>query len=254
MGNPNKHLSAPFPPFYHLIDVYHRKHKFPKRGGMHVLGGENLQNLEGPGIVAYVHRDKSDPEYIGSAALEVAGLQMRWLAKKDVYDEIFGVKAEDQSMPDHIKVAILRLFLEMSGNYTIERGKNIEEKVAKYIAKVFRKNGVISWAPEGHRCVEDGRNVIEDHIKGGAIMAAMEYGVPIIPAAVAGLLPDDPPGVRVVSFGEQIPIEKVTAEDELAKMREMRRLRKGVHTPVLAIALQEILDQAYDAREELLTA
>jgi 1-acyl-sn-glycerol-3-phosphate acyltransferase len=251
----NEHLKAPSPVLYHTLDIYHRMFKFPVlRGGMHVSGAEHLQKLEGPAIVAYVHRDEHDPEYVGSAAMKAAGLQMRWLAKKEVYDEIIGIKAEDQTRLDRRKVALIRFILEKSGNYTIERGKDLEEAAAEFIGWVLGNNGVIAWSPEGHRNVEDGRDVVEAHLRGGLIMVAMEQGIPIIPAAVAGLLPTDPPGIKVVGFGEPIPIEKVSADKAIEQMREMRSLRKNIYIPRLREGLQSTFDQAYDIRDQLLVA
>jgi hypothetical protein len=252
MGSKNKHLVAPIPAFYHGLDTYIRRYKIPKRGGMHVVGGEVLQELEGPGIVAYMHRHKNDIEYIGAAAMEAASLQMRWLAKEEVYDEFIGKTPEEQTRKDRLLKSVVKLVLQNGGTYTIKRGEDLEEAAAEYVSGVFANDGVIAWAPEGHRYVEDGRDVIQAHIRGGITMAAMEHNAPLIPTAIAGLLPEDRPGPVVVNFGPPMELEQVSDDDARKAAQKMLRLRKKVYVPALRDALQITADTAYDVRDDLL--
>ncbi len=98
------------------------------------------------------------------------------------------------------------------GGFPVKRGERDAEAIEKAV-RLARQGNVIAMFPEGTRRAKGIRKKYEARAHTGAARIALEGGVPLVPAAIAGsdrLSRLEPLRVR---YGEPIPLDDLAGED-----------------------------------------
>ncbi|MSO58681.1 MAG: 1-acyl-sn-glycerol-3-phosphate acyltransferase [Thermoleophilia bacterium] len=119
-------------------------------------------------------------------------------------------------------------FLDACGAFKVRRGQHDEEAVATAV-RLARDGHAIVMFPEGTRRRKGIRKKYEARWRAGAARIALEAGVPLVPAAVAGTDRLSRLARWGVTYGEPIPVDDLAGLDPVeAAATATERLRAEI--------------------------
>jgi 1-acyl-sn-glycerol-3-phosphate acyltransferase len=160
-------------------------------------------------VLAANHNSNFDPWPLGIPLWPRRTL--RFMAKSELYNPI------------------LKPFLNAAGAFPVRRGQGDLEAIAKAV-DLARSGEVIVMFPEGTRRKKGLRKKFEARPHSGAARIALEAGVPLVPAAIAGTDRLARLGPLRVAYGPPIPLDDL-AEIDLreAAQQATDRLMETIH-------------------------
>jgi 1-acyl-sn-glycerol-3-phosphate acyltransferase len=182
------------PLLYHLAGVL----SWPVLHGAFRLRAQGVENLpaEGGCVLACNHISNFDPW-----PLAMPLWPHRWLR--------FMAKSELYWWP-------LTLLLDAAGAFKVRRGAGDLEAIATAV-RLAREGNVIAMYPEGTR---RRKGLVKRHqarARSGAARIALEAGVPLVPAAVAGTDRLLTLGPLRIAYGAPIELDDLRASDDLRR-------------------------------------
>lgn len=253
MTNPEQlteHLQVPDSDLYErvartlgsLINAYGLRHE----------GAEVLSQIDGPCIVASIHRSNLDIPAIAKAALEASGTQLHFMGKQELWkiDWLGGIIKKTGVLAEPIKrtgwfddheIEWFGRKLERLGSFPVDREAQIlPPETTKHIETLIEGNAAIAIFPEGTR-KNRGPKIDPELMRGVHILAA-KYGLPVVPVGISGTEKGDRHPIQVV-YGEVI---NVSAPD-----RSWPKVARAL-LPEIAACIQNAQDRAIALRAQLL--
>jgi 1-acyl-sn-glycerol-3-phosphate acyltransferase len=200
-------------PFYLFVGVV----SWPVLHGLFRLRAEGRENLPGEGgyVLAANHFSNFDPWLLGMPLWPKRFL--RFMAKSELF-----------WWP-------MSAVITAGGGFKVRRGERDREAMQTAV-RLAREGNVVAMFPHGTR---EKKGIVKKHVQAahtGAARIALDAGVPLVPAAIAGtdrLMRLAPLRVR---YGSPIPLEdldgkergRAAREATQRLMTEIERLRKGL--------------------------
>ncbi len=195
------------------------------KGGLTVVGADNIPE-EGPYIVSPNHISHLDTAVVGKAVLDAVGHNLHFVAKSEFWEGKFGWATGR--------------FVEHGGGFPINRSVSLENqpRVLERLNQIFIVNKEpFCIYPQGKR-MEQAEPI--GKLKGSIGYLAIKYGVPVIPAGIAGTVEKN---TMTIVFQEPLQAEQI--DFDLAKPRANNRISG------LANAFRwELADNMQDAKSE----
>jgi 1-acyl-sn-glycerol-3-phosphate acyltransferase len=123
----------------------------------------------------------------------------------------------------------LGLVIRAGGGFRVRRGEHDTEAIATAV-QLCREGHVVVMFPEGTRRKKGLRKKHEARWHGGAARIALEAGVPLVPAAIAGTDRLSRLGPLRVAYGPPIPLDDLSGlEPGPASEQATERLRAAIY-------------------------
>ena len=178
-------------PLYHLVAVL----SWPVLHGLFRLRARGLEHLpDGGYVLACNHVSSFDPWPLGLPLWPRRFL--RFMAKSELY-----------WFP-------LALVLNAAGAFPVRRGHADVEAIQTAV-RLARAGNVVAMFPEGTRRTKGLVKRHEARPRSGAARIALEAGVPLVPAAVAGTDRLTRLGPLRIAYGAPVEIEDLRGADDL---------------------------------------
>jgi 1-acyl-sn-glycerol-3-phosphate acyltransferase len=200
-------------PFYVAIGAL----SWPFVYGLFRLRAEGLEHLpqDGGYVLAANHRSNLDPWPLGMPLWPRRFL--RFMAKSELYWWPLGP------------------VISVAGAFPVRRGERDVEAIARAV-ELAREGNVVAMFPHGTRQRKGLVKKYQPKAHTGAARIALEAGVPLVPAAIAGTDRLTRLGPLRVRYGPAIPLDDLDAADpsDAARaaterlMREIERLEAGL--------------------------
>ena len=158
-----------------------------------VRGEEHLPAAGGY-VLAANHTSNFDPWPLGIPLFPRR--QLRFMAKSELYNPV------------------LKPFLQAAGAFPVRRGQRDVEALETAVA-LARAGEVVAMFPEGTRRAKGLRKKHEARPRPGAALIALEAGVPLVPAAIAGTDRLARFGRLRVAYGPPIPVDDLAGHEDL---------------------------------------
>jgi 1-acyl-sn-glycerol-3-phosphate acyltransferase len=159
---------------------------------------------DGGFVLAANHTSNFDPWPLGMPLWPRR--QLRFMAKSELYNPI------------------LKPFLNAAGAFPVRRGERDAEAIATAVA-LARDGEVVVMFPEGTRRQKGLRKRFDARPHTGAARIALEAGVPLVPAAIAGTDRLARLGPLRVAYGPPIPLDDLRGlEPRIAARQATDRL------------------------------
>lgn len=165
---------------------------------LHARGRENIPR-EGGFVLACNHMSSFDPWPLGMPLWP--DHQLRFMAKSELY-----------WFP-------LTLVLDGAGAFPVRRGQADAEAIETAV-RLARDGGVVAMFPEGTRREKGIVKRFEARPRTGAARIALDAGVPLVPAAVAGTDRLLKLGPLRVAYGKPVDIEGLDAKEATDRLME----------------------------------
>jgi 1-acyl-sn-glycerol-3-phosphate acyltransferase len=199
-------------PFYLFVGAV----SWPVLKGLYRLSADGLENLpqDGGYVLAANHTSNFDPWPLGIPLWPHRYL--RFMAKSELY-----------WWP-------LKHIINAGGGFPVRRGERDVEAIQTAVG-LAREGHVVAMFPHGTR---QRKGLVKKHqpkAHTGAARIALEAGVPLVPAAIAGTDRLSRLGPLRVRYGEPVPLDDLRDDDPSAAareatdrlMKEIERLRQG---------------------------
>jgi 1-acyl-sn-glycerol-3-phosphate acyltransferase len=200
-------------PFYNFVAVV----SWPILKGLYRLRAEGVENVpkDGGFVLAANHVSNFDPWPLGMPLWP--GHYLRFMAKSELY-----------WWP-------LRWVIDAGGGFPVRRGERDVEALQK-ATDLARGGDVVAMFPHGTRERKGLVKKYQQKAHTGAARIALDAGVPLVPAAVAGTDRLARFGPLRVRYGEPIPVDDLKDKDASTAAREatnrlmteIDRLRDGL--------------------------
>lgn len=221
------HLPGPHPRYYNFTMEAVMAPLLLSYGGVQSRGADVLSDIDGAFLMSSVHRSQMDTPAISQVALREAGIQIHWMCKEEMWEQ-------PKQFPAFGRYVVGPL-IEYGGGFPVDRDElSLSGQTKAHVEHLIENGAAIGLYPEGTR--KKGEVIDAKKIKGAHTLAA-EYGIPIVPAGIAGTEKGHRRPIRIV-FGDPIEPNKVSG-DWRAKAREAKRLKLA-----LGDTLQELQDEA----------
>lgn len=194
-------------------------------GGLEVYGEDNIANLEGPYVLAMVHRSGFDVAPLSLAFDRATNhkKQINFIGKKELWETLVPFSK--------LITALVGYFISAVGIFPIDRHRlRLQHETINHIKRILDVKGIIGVFCEGTRGLGNLINV--EDIKLVTIFVAAKFGVPIVPVGIHGT----EKGHRhkmIVVYGAPIYVQQGTKAKEWAKINEQ-----------LCVALNDLLNIA----------
>jgi 1-acyl-sn-glycerol-3-phosphate acyltransferase len=169
-------------------------------------GTENLPR-EGGWVLAANHSSNFDPWPLGLPLFPRRFL--RFMGKSELFWFPLGA------------------IITAAGAFPVRRGESDEEAIAKAV-ELCREGHVVVMFPEGTRRAKGLRKKRQARWHNGAARIALEAGVPLVPAGIAGTDRLSRLGPLRVAYGRPVELEGIVSSPALAAAAATDRLRQAV--------------------------
>lgn len=177
------------------------------RGGVELIGQENLDDIKGPCILAPTHQSMWDIPALALAFSHYTDENIRFVGKDDLWES---------------KIPFLRRLLDTAGAIPVNRSNELQPKTINHIKSIIEANGILGIFPQGTR-TED---IQRKDIKRGIAQLALMFGLDIVPVGIAGTRTGNNSSTNiVVSFGQPIYVEKSHLDSISHNLDNFRRVR-----------------------------
>ena len=149
---------------------------------------------EGGFVLAANHVSNFDPWALGYPLFPKR--QLRFMGKVELFKPLLGS------------------LLRAGGAFPVRRGEGDREAIETAVA-LARAGEVVAMFPEGTRRAKGVRKRYEARPHTGAARVALEAGVPLVPAAIAGTDRLMRLGPLRVTYGAPVPLDDLRAEQDL---------------------------------------
>jgi 1-acyl-sn-glycerol-3-phosphate acyltransferase len=184
-------------PFYSLVAAV----SWPVLKGLYRLRAEGKENLpqEGGYVLAANHISNVDPWPLGLPIWP--GKFLRFMAKSELYWWPLG------------------WIITAGGGFPVRRGERDIEAMNKAV-QLVREGNVVAMFPHGTRQRKGLVKRYQPRSHTGAARIALEAGVPLLPAAIAGTDRLSRLGPLRVRYGKPIPLDDLQHLDQSAAAKE----------------------------------
>ena len=162
--------------------------------GVFRLEARGLENLprEGGFVLAANHNSNFDPWALGLPIFP--SRYLRFMAKSELFNPLLGP------------------IIKAGGAFRVRRGEADMEAIRTAV-ELVRSGEVVVMFPEGTRRKKGLRKKYEPRAHSGAARIALEAGVPLVPAAIAGTDRLSRLGPLRVAYGKAIPLDDLKEQD-----------------------------------------
>lgn len=158
-------------------------------GGVSAHGlDEALADLDGPYMLAPVHKSLLDVLAVSAPVLERTGTQIHYFTKEGLW-----------------RIPGLGPFIAACGAIRISQKQALPPETIERVEEIVANKGVFGLFPEGTR--GDGDDIKRKTLKRGIAALSLQYGLPTIPVGVSGTHKDKRGPIHLV-FGKPINVNR----------------------------------------------
>ncbi len=198
-----EHRPATHPRYYNFVMGHVMEPLLDHYGGIEHRGADVFAYINDGGILAPKHSGQLDTPASAQAILEATGDHLTFLGK------------------EKLAKPVLKQLIEYGDGIIIDRSEMFSvEDMAEITRRIVAK-GLFGIFPEGER--RPGELITPKDVKRGVLALALSFGIPIVPAGIAGTDKDNRGPIRLV-FGE--PMEFGQTEGLFDNPKELIRATK----------------------------